>query len=754
MPNVLLKNEVGEDIAYNDVDTVTLRRVEGGTATYTFQRPNPTDDWKMLQDFISGDARTSIISKAQVAVPSGRIISSSDPGFGTWYQSRYDAWRISTTNLNQMYAVPNGAILAYGSSGSALYLWDDAELELKVLSSSAGQIYSFREYGGKYFIATYKYWLIYDPEAKAVTEILTGTSMSAYCLELEDELLLSVANNSSTNPQGIYSLNPETFELTQIYDRGWYWLGTFRTSKGLYQSPTYVLEVEGGYLFGGYNSSSSSYGVLHYDKENGTVTKIIDVGYYWFNDSLYTRYAYSTYTRIIPGYGVVFGSSQTYAWGTWYFDFETKTVTRIAENAYFSGWVEDDDILYGCNSSFGVILFDKAEKTWRRLVTSGAYEKIVKCENGYLLGPQSSSYGIKYYETATGQVTTIPTNMNYWRYGVRVEGGALMSNEGTSNSGVWFFNETEKTFTQLTTQGYAWYMVRHGGSVLMGGFNGNVFGWLFYKNGELTYNAGFGSNQRAMRCIVPVEDGWVIGSWGYNTRVAYVDGETGEAVDLGFNASQIGPYMNYWYGHGGIWKPTYDYNRKFGRYRVISSYDGYGFIFDDITHEVVPMTYWYDSNPQPTPSSTAKIVYMRRVSFVEYAQNMVMIVPGYSGNNGVITLNYATGEAYLFNNTGMYANNEYNYWFLPYTTLVPVGDGYLIFIKPFDWKTYPNTIVSAAGIWYLNTATGRLRRMYTTGYYDSTEDAPGGKYVFLSSLPKIIRLYWNEESKTITKIDY
>ena len=31
MPNILLKNEVGEDIAYNDVDTVTLRRVEDQT---------------------------------------------------------------------------------------------------------------------------------------------------------------------------------------------------------------------------------------------------------------------------------------------------------------------------------------------------------------------------------------------------------------------------------------------------------------------------------------------------------------------------------------------------------------------------------------------------------------------------------------------------------------------------------------------------------------------------------------------------
>jgi len=754
MPNVLLKNEIGEDIAYNDVDTVTLRRVEGGTATYTFQRPNATDEWWMIQRFITGDARINVISKSQITVPSGKIVSSAEVGFGTWYQSRYDARRISTSNLNQMYSVPNGAILAINNSSSALYLWDDTTLELKVLSSNAGNVYNFREYEGKYFIATYKYWLLYDPATKEVTTLATGAGMSAYCLELEDELLLSVSNNGSNNPRGIWSLNPETFELTQLFNEGWYWLGGFRSVKGLVQNANYVLEVEDGYLFGGYSAGSDCYGILHYDKVNGTVTRLTNIGYYWFNEGLQNRYSYSTYTHYIPGYGVVFSSSQTYQWGTWYFDYETKQLTRIVENAYFMNWMDTDDFVYGSYSSYGVILFDKATKTWTRLVTTGMYEMIVKCENGYLLGPQSYSYGMKYYETATGEITTITTNMNYWRYGVAVEGGALMSNEGTSNSGVWFFDETDKTFTQLTTQGYAWRMVKWHDSVLMGSFQGNTYGWFFYKNGVLTYNQGVTSSQRGMRCIVPVEDGWIISSWSYNTTVSFVDGETGEATNLGINGYQFGPYLNYWYGHGGVWKPGYDYNRKYGRYRIISSYDAYGFIFDDITHEVVPMTYWYDSNPSPTAGSTVKNVYMRRVSFIEYAQNMVMIVSGSSSTSGTVILNYATGEAYLFSGASLYANNDYSYWFLPFTTLIPVGDGYLLFVKPFDWEKYQNIFTGTTGVWHINTATNRLQRRITSGYYDSVEEAPGGKYIYLSSMPEICRLYWNEESKTLTRVEY
>ena len=145
---------------------------------------------------------------------------------------------------------------------------------------------------------------------------------------------------------------------------------------------------------------------------------------------------------------------------------------------------------------------------------------------------------------------------------------------------------------------------------------------------------------------------------------------------------------------------------------------------------------------------------MRRISFVEYAQNMVLLMQGSSSNNGAVILNYATGEAYLFNSSGLYAHNDYNYWFLPFTTLVPVGGGYLLFVKPFDWDETAAMLTSAPGVWHYNPVTGRLQRIYASGYYDSTEEAPGGFYLFLSSLPKINRLYWNSDSNTISKVDY
>lgn len=751
MPNVYLKNEIGEDVEYEDIDTVTLRRVEGGTATYTYGDPQVTDEWKLVESIVTGDARTNLFTKYTVAVPSGRIVSYTEPAFGTWYQSRHDARRISTVLLNQMFAVPGGAVLSNNSTGGSIYYWDDETKELVTLVSGGSPVYNCRTYAGKYFFASYGSWFLFDADTHEVTTLLTGAGLSAYCLDTGEELLLSASNTGNTVPKGIYRLDPDTLELTQIFNEGWYWLSAFRSYKGV-QTSSFIVDTGDGYLISSYTSSAGSTGVLYFDKTEKTVTRLFNEGYYYFNEAPVSRYAYSAYTHIIPGCGVVFCSTQSSSWGVWYFDFETKQATRILQTGYMTYWMENDTAVVGSYTSFGAVVFDKAAKVWYHPVTAGQYDNALILENGILLGATSSSYGLKYYDFATEEVTTVSTAYNYWRYMVPVEGGALLSNS-VSNTGVFFFDETELSLTQLNATGNDWYMVKWHDSVLMGSFNNSSYGWFFYKDGELVYTRGPDGNSRGMRCIVPVEDGWVISSYSYSSRVMFIDGETGEAKDLQFSANQLGPYIPYWYGHNGNWKPTYDYNRKYGRYRVISSYDGYGFIFDDIAHEAVPLYTWATSSEVPSTSSS-KYVPMRRVAFIDLGNSTVLIMSSTSNNNGPTIFNYSTGTAYQFTNSGLYANNEPSYLFTPLIMRIPVGNGELFTVKPFDWDETAAMLTSAPGVWHYNPVTGRLQRIYASGYYDSTEEAPGGFYLFLSSLPKINRLYWNSDSNTISKVDY
>ncbi len=751
MPDILLKNEIGEDIEYDDIDTVTLRTVGGGTALYTYGHPQATDKWKLVQNAAVGDARTNMYSRYTLNVPDGRIFAYTAPDFGTWFQSRNDAWRIHDEVLTQMYSVPHGAILGINSNNKPLYFWDDEEKELIQISSNASQIYNVRKYNGKYVIACYRNWWLYDPDDKSFTVLLSGTAMSMFCFETEDELLMSATNSNSSSPKGIYSLDPDTFELTQIYDSGCYWLGLYRNGKGIEQSSSYVLETEDAYLFSAY-SNSNQYGVLKYDKATKQITRIITEGYNYFAESLSQRSAYSTWTREIIGHGVVFSSSNSTAWGVWFYDYTSKTVTRILQTGYIYNWVESEDSLIGSYSSFGCLVYDKNEKTWYHPATSGVYDNCLIMEDGILLGGNSTSLGLKYYEISTGTLTTISSSYGAWRYMIDVSGGALVSCTA-NNSGIWYFKESDKSLTQLTAQGCEWYMVKWHDAVLMGSFSSNVYGWHYYRNGTLTYNSGLDSSSRAMRCISVVNDGWVIGSWNYSTKMAFIDGETGAVTDLGVTAYQIGEYLSGWYGPNGAWKPSYDYNKKYGRYRILSSYDSSGIIFDDTSHEAIPMYQWNNTDTAPM-SSYVKTTAMRRVSFTDIDSNNVLIVCGSSSTSGAVILNHATGRAYLFNSSSMYANNDYNYRFTPLIEFITVDDGFLIYVKPFDYEQCPVMLTSAPGVWRYFSSTGRLQRIYASGYYDTKEDAPGGFYIYLSSLPDECRLYWNSETNTLTKVEY
>ena len=116
MPNVLLKNEIGEDVEYENVDTVTLRKVDGGTATYTYGLPEPTENWRMIHNYresISsnpGAPLRSLYSVYSCQVANGFLVSSSLSNFGLWLESSYNAIKLDDRNFTNMYPVTDGAV--------------------------------------------------------------------------------------------------------------------------------------------------------------------------------------------------------------------------------------------------------------------------------------------------------------------------------------------------------------------------------------------------------------------------------------------------------------------------------------------------------------------------------------------------------------------------------------------------------------------------------------------------------------------
>jgi len=139
MPNILLKDELGVDIEYENIDTLTVRTSGGGTATYTWGNPTATDAWNMVETIRRG-ASQDIAGYTKYSWTCGdvNIVSYAETGFGTWVQTRNDAWRISDTCFTSGYVAGDVVFLSLNVNDSALYLWDNDTQALTVADSSSG----------------------------------------------------------------------------------------------------------------------------------------------------------------------------------------------------------------------------------------------------------------------------------------------------------------------------------------------------------------------------------------------------------------------------------------------------------------------------------------------------------------------------------------------------------------------------------------------------------------------------------------
>ena len=77
MPDIYLKNEVGTPIPYFGVDTITVPRYDGGSATFTFGVPPATETWQQMQNLLNNGSYT----KYTVTVGTHKLVSSNYPGF-------------------------------------------------------------------------------------------------------------------------------------------------------------------------------------------------------------------------------------------------------------------------------------------------------------------------------------------------------------------------------------------------------------------------------------------------------------------------------------------------------------------------------------------------------------------------------------------------------------------------------------------------------------------------------------------------
>ena len=773
MPNVLLKNEIGEDVEYENVDTVTLRKVEGGTATYTYGLPEPTENWRMIHNYReavssnSGAPLRSLYTVYSCQIANGFLVSSSLANFGLWLQSSYDAIKLDDRNFTNMYSVDGGAVLLTGNS---IYYYETLSRTLTLIDDRCGSYEKPIAIGDKYFIGGGIRWLIYNPVTKETMCILDGsgktTSMQPTSCDIGDSWLFSFNNYNSTYPElrGIYRLDKDPLAFDQIFFEGYRWMNTHRSTAALNSSGIglstgggCVMDIgDGKILMSSITTSNNSGGFLMYDKDTRTVSRITDAAYYWMYHN-YGHYIYSIGsidcpTHVIKGHGICFtpytGQSSTVG-GMWWYDFETKELTQITTFGRYYYWYESDDVAIGTYSSYGCAVYDKNTRQWYVPSTSGTCYCAAVSEDGIILGGDSSTTGLKYFDFETGQLTMVNAS-GPWYYACKVPEGFLVSSGTSSKLGVWLFNTSDKSFIQVWDKGYAWVMKRWNDTVVLGSYQTSLDynGILLYKDGQMSLIQS--TNATRMCYMKRVDDGILV-SRDTVSYCYFVDGTTGAIKQLSNDNGYFGQYWYSWYGPGDYNKPTYEFNRKFGNYRVISGYssDG-GCIFDDTTHELVKIYNWAKTSDTPSTTYTTRLS-LNRPRFFELDNSWVLII-GASGYP--VMFNYETGMAYRFNSDSFYLGDSIDHPYSPYIVQIPTDGGFLLFSKRFDYSIQEGSVLGTSndGILFVDTILHKATKVFTTGYYDTYEEAPGGLYIYLKGMEYAQKLYWDAANRTMTQI--
>lgn len=134
-------------------------------------------------------------------------------------------------------------------------------------------------------------------------------------------------------------------------------------------------------------------------------------------------------------------------------------------------------------------------------------------------------------------------------------------------------------------------------------------------------------------------------------------------------------------------------------------------------------------------------------------ENIVLIVNGYTSASYTTILNYDSGVAYIFNINCSSANETTN-TYAPCLVEKNVSDGKIFFFKNTAYPISSANWICSAGIFHYNKNNMRIQRLKSSGYYNTTKDAPGGFYIYTSMYPDLDRCYWNNETNTLTEIPY
>lgn len=755
MPDILVKNKQGTDEEYTNVNSVTFNQVGGGTVTYNYGDPQPTEEWQQVQYLLSHTSQ-STFTIIQLQLDKGTMFSISTKG--TWYKSGVQLIKVSDTQFNAQQKLTNGCALSVSSGDANTYFFDQTTKILSVIQTATGTLGATRKLGNRQLIITAYKIITYDYQQSQFDLIYTfspsSNQMSGFlCVQIQDCLLFS-SSSSNNDTFGLYKIDKQTFQVTQLCNVGKHWISTLQQYTGKNNVSSYILKVPNGVLISGNTSYSS--GVLYYKYGQSTATLLGNSSGYGFfpnsniNYNNYYKYN-SAYSRIIENYGVYLTSSSPNK--SYWFDFDTQVLTDIATGFYINQWVQDDYIVIGWSTNAGCVVFIKSTKTWYRPITTGdGYRYAVQVQNGFVFGNSSSTY---FYNTLTSTLQTVSSTIGF-TYGIKTVNGAFLSGATIGIYGIYFYDQSTKTLTQTSVSIGQWRGLKSktNNNILFGSTEGNVFGNYFYDYTQNTFTL-INSSDRSLGGIQQVDDGWIVCGCNFATHLYFVS-YNGVGTQITYSSSIYG--LGKWgntFPYGVTYYPNRPYTYKFGDYQIYTGAisNSQGAIRKISTNQAVTIVR-YDSPGSSRDSNIFSNVYMLSLS-----QDQILILSGGLSYSYPVYLNKNTGDCYYYYdsttaNTSFPLDNCPLYDRINYYKISANGD-FLIFPNVLDTNVDTNRVSVCKGIFLFDMTTKQFKQLIPNGeyYFNSYETAQNGIYIYYSIYKFSYKAFYDFNTKQITIIN-
>lgn len=724
MPNVVLKDEHGDPIVYNDVLTISVPTDDGASAAFNYGMPKKTMTCEEFDYYLTQGSNNPITPSTYTSSHGYKIIyNTSVRNFGLWVVTPFEAFQIWDDGYNYWSSfnqAEHGVFITSGNNSSqGILYYDEVEMACTKIYSNGYSQSQFITCDDGYIIKLSSFVVYVDKESIEVTPLILNNvgyytivkidgnimflctnSTESYMYFFDEETIQLIPNDSATCRYMNTTLRPikEGYYLCTASTNGSYGYiidvvnHTTTKLQDYINYYAYSTQFDDFYLIYSWSSGANYTGLLYLDRNNLEVTKLTSDGYLYSSNDQYSAifgdkiFLYSRSNT--TGFFYIDLYDMSAQWFRSGIDYDSGDTVTLGNYIYTIRNYKQDHYIMFDGTSYQFWIFDASQGELYRKYKSGAP----------YIGSNSYVMDI-FYDSANHLLL-------YWY----VNG---VSSSSSSYPGICSFNEDDYSVTPMINSGsYFPYTII---------INGILFFCTTYTRtyNLLKYNPSVGE-------IETIPDITNVSNFVFN------------------NSYQVSGGYIFYYQNGSTYlifynpdndtfteiKDTDSTRRQITTYDIIDMNDRLFFTGSGV---------WsYDKEHITISIKSSGGSYLKK--YIDVPGGFILACGINSTPYGSKIYRTSTDE---FLTSNMYINTDRSDY--------AVVDGGLLFYN--KTQNTSNSGTDYQGIWYYDNFYMTATKVYNYGYgWSEIEPTGTGYYIQAYNMPFYKKLYFDSDSKTITEV--